>query len=119
VLNVEKTTDQVVNNEGAAKGISDPATEAGKEVIMGDRVEEVARATRVAPTLSPAAEVIDGDDKVASSAATMSFPMASIGLLTLIRQLEEMIQVCPSSSPQGSNCYVMASRDSLSCDILF
>jgi hypothetical protein len=36
VLNVEKTADQAVNNVGAAKGISDPATKAGKEVIMGD-----------------------------------------------------------------------------------
>jgi hypothetical protein len=86
--------------------------EARKEAMVGDTLaKEAAQETGTAPTQSPAAEVIDGDDKVASSAATAPFPMASIGLITLLCQLETMIQVCPSSSPRGSRWYVMASRD--------
>jgi hypothetical protein len=105
--NVEKT---------AAKEGSNPAVEAGKEAVVGDAwVKEVARETSSAPAQSPAAKVIDGTSKVAGCAITAPFPMASIGSITLLRQLETTIQVCPSSSPRGSSWYVVASQDSRLC----
>jgi hypothetical protein len=108
--NIEKAADDAANSKAAAKESSDPVIEAGKEAMVGNApVKEVARETGTAPTQSPTAKVIDGDGKVASSAATAPFPMASIGLITLLRQLETMIQVCPSSSPRGSSWYVMVS----------
>jgi hypothetical protein len=61
VANVEKTTDDAANSKAAAKDSSDPAVEAGKEVVVGNaQVKEVARETGTAPTKSPVAEVIDG-----------------------------------------------------------
>jgi hypothetical protein len=110
VANVDETAEKAVNDKGAAKGGIDPAVEARKKVAAGDtQLEAVARATGSAPTQSSVAEVIDGDGKVANSATTTSFPMASIGSLTLICQLDGMIQVCASSSSRGLSCYVMAS----------
>jgi hypothetical protein len=95
VANVEKASDDAANSKAAAEEISDPAIEVEKEAMVGDApVKEVAQETRPAPTQSPT-EVIDGNDKVASSGATVPFPMASIGSITLLRQLEMMIQVCP------------------------
>jgi hypothetical protein len=100
--NVEKTTDDATNSKAAAKASNDPTAEAGKEAMVGNtQVKEVARVTGTAPTQSPAAEFIDGEGKVASSATTASFPMATIGSITLFRQLETTIQVCPSSGPRG------------------
>jgi hypothetical protein len=89
--NVEKASDDVENSKAAAKEISDPAIEAEKEAVVGDTpVKEVTQESGTAPTQSPT-KVIDGDDKVASSAATVLFPMESIGSITLLRQLEMMI----------------------------
>jgi hypothetical protein len=45
-VNVEKTSDKAVGDEGAAKGSGDPAAEAGKKVATGGaQVKEVVGAT--------------------------------------------------------------------------
>jgi hypothetical protein len=118
--NVEKATDNAANSKAAAKERSDPAIEVGKEVVVDNTpMKEVAQETRTVPTQYPAAVVVDGEGKVASSVPIALFPMASIGSITLLHQLETMIQVCPSSSLRGSSCYVIASRDSPLCQSIF
>jgi hypothetical protein len=83
--NVEKAADDAANSKAVAKETSDPTVEAGKEAMVGDApVKEVAQETGTAPTQSQAAEVTDGDGKVASPTDTASFPMASIGLIRLL-----------------------------------
>jgi hypothetical protein len=109
----------VVNNKATAMESIGPAVEAGKEAMVGDAPVKVTQETGTAPTQSPAAEVIDDDSKVASSMATVLFPMASIGSTMLFRQLEMMIHVCPSSSPRGSSWYVVASRNYPLCHSIF
>jgi hypothetical protein len=121
VPNVKETADEVVVDEEAAKGsvaptdARDATIKARKKVTVGGgqtNPKGVAEATRVSLTHASVIEVVDGDDRTTSFMIATSFPFASIGAMTLVCQLGEVIQVCPSSSPRGSGWYKVAIRGS-------
>jgi hypothetical protein len=118
---VKETTDEVVVDEEAAKGsvaptnARDPTVKARKKIAAGGgqtNPKGVAEVTRVSLTQASAAEVVDGDDRTTSFMIATSFPFASVGAMTLVCQLGEVIQVYPSSSPRGLDWYEVAIRGS-------